>query len=99
MARSPASELGRVLAEALGIDPLNCLSLKVNWKGGEFVMIDARIIMRDVDEKLLVENGEPVIALRTWTEGRFKRFEPIFGDAREDGLPTLYERIDGADGA
>ena len=94
MARNGASELGRVLAEALGVRPEDCLGLQVKWEGGGFVTIDARIIARDVDEKLLVEDGEPVVALRTWTEGRFKRFGPIFDDARDNALPTLYERIE-----
>ena len=88
-----ASELGKVLAEALGVKPNDCLGLNVNWKGGEYVTIDARIVARDVDEKILVKNGEPVIELRTWTEGRFKRIH-LFDDARDLIAPDLYERID-----
>ena len=44
--------------------------------------------------RAVVEDGEPVVGLRTWTEGLFKRFMPIFNDARDDALPTLYERIE-----
>ena len=94
MAKGKASELGRVLAESLGVRPEDCLELQVKWKGGEFVTIDARIIARDADERLVVKGGKPVTELRTWTEGEFKRFGPIFDDARDNALPTLYERIE-----
>ena len=93
MALNKASELGKVLAEALGVRPNDCLGLQVKWEGGGFVTIDARIIARDVDEKLIIEDGKPVVALRTWTEGRFKRVHLQSGESILSDV-TLYERIE-----
>ena len=97
MARNEGTKLGVALVEAIGVDPNNCLSLSLslNWNADDYVTLDVKVIASDAEEKIVIKDDAPVVELRTWTEGRFKRYMPIFGDARDDALPTLYERIDG----
>ena len=94
MARNEGAKLGVAIAESIGIDVRNCLGLRLNWEGSGPVTIDARLIVTDKEGQLITEDGELKVENRTWTEGEFKRFAPIFQDARDDALPPLYERID-----
>lgn len=94
MAKATGSQLGIALAEAIGIAPNDCLRLTLDFKPGDLVTIAALVVCRDEQEKLVVEDDDLKVANRTWTEGEFKRFPPIFDDARQDALPTLYERIE-----
>ena len=94
MARTEGAKLGVAIAESIGIDVRNCLGLRLNWKGSGPVTIEATLIVTDKEGQLILDDGELKVENRTWTEGKFKRFAPIFQDARDDALPPLYERID-----
>ena len=85
--------LGTALAEAIGIEPSDCIKLTLVFNPGDLSTITAEVIVKEGEEQLVAE-GELALSARTWTEGTFKRIH-MYDDARDDIMASpLYERIE-----
>ena len=88
-------KIAAVLAKAVGLDPVNVLSVHLALSADDIAVLSFKVVCADEAGKVIIEDDDIKTEIRTWTEGRFKRFAPIFNDARDSALPTLYERVDG----